>query len=235
MADIADGDALGANHVGFGSWIKISDADAKQIVGYFDIFDENHDVREDSETPSEADVKDEIAIPIVKEQSGLAAWNAMMKSDTKALSALTRGTHNPEDKTEYNPNKVVYGTIDILQTVGQQTSNFAGWAPFRTDTRSGRSLANEDEELQKFFVIPKRGTGNFPTDGLTKGDREKLIKKIRELGAMKPLRTPKSKQGGNLPLSTKVISTPLVHYYQSRYIASILKDCLLYTSDAADE
>ncbi len=226
VADIADGDALGANHVGFGSLVRIPElgAEARQIVGYFDLFDENHDVREDSETPLEADVKDKIAIPIVKEQSGLAAWNALMKSDSKTLSALTRGSHDPEDKKKYNPNKVVYGTIDILQGGGEQTSNFAGWAPFRTDARPGRSLANETEELQKFFVIPKRGTGNFPTDGLTKGDRDKLLKKIRELGAMKPLRTPKSKQGGNLPLSTKVISTPLVHYYQSRYIASILKE-----------
>ena len=223
MADIADGDALGANHVGFGSWVKISGADAKQIVGYFDLFDENHDVRVDSETPLEKDVKDKIAMPIVKEQSGLAAWNAMMKSDTKTLSALTRGSHDPADKKNYNKNKVVYGTIDILQGGGEQTSNFAGWAPFTIESEPGLNLANETEELQKFFVIPPR-KGTFPTEGLTKGDKEKLIEKIRELGAMKPLRTPKSKQGGDLPLSTKVISTPLVHYYQSRYIASILKE-----------
>jgi len=223
VADIADGDALGANHVGFGSWVKISGENARKI-GYFDLFDENHNVKADSETPLEKDVKDEIAIPIVKEQSGLAAWNAMMKSDTKTLSGLTRGSHDPADGEKYNPNKVVYGTIDILQGGGQETANFVGWAPFSQNALPGESLANETEELQKFFVIPPRGTGNLPTEGLTKGDKEKLIKKIRELGAMKPLRTPKSKQGGKLPLSTKVISTPLVHYYQSRYIASILKE-----------
>jgi len=223
VADIADGDSLGTNHVGFGSWVKISGGDPQQ-AGYFDLFDETHNVRGDSKTPLETDVKDKIAIPIVKEQSGMAAWNAMMKSKAKTLNELTKGQNTRPKEDNYNKNKVTKGTISILQGGGEATTNFVGWAPFAPASKSGESLANEEIELQKFHVIPKRASGTFPTEGLTKGDKEKLLKKIRELGAMKPLRTPKSKEGRELPLSTKVISTPLVHYYQSRYIASILKE-----------
>jgi hypothetical protein len=206
VAEITDEAALATNHVGFGSWVK-GDKGPKQIKSYEDVFELDHSFLVIS-TPQEAEVSSYVAPPIVAEQSGLAAWNALMSSPRGVGAAL----------------KETKGTVGILQRGGEESNNYGGWAPFSPNRNSGTSLSNQPLGLQALSPLPLRdGKGNFPQGNLSPNEKKKLAEKVRELAAAMPTK----RHEGQKELYTRtspVASTPLVHYYQSRYIASILKD-----------
>lgn len=206
MAEITDEAALAANHVGFGSWVE-GEKDPIQIKTYEQVFKLDHSIMA-VKTPKETEVSGQVAPPIVAEQSGLAAWNAIMSSP--------RGINTALNETK--------GTIGILQGGGEETVNYSGWAPFKLNRTNGESLADWPPGVQVLSPLPLRGEKrNFPSGNLSDSDKKKLKEKITELAAAMPT---KRFQGQKelYTRTSKIASTPLVHYYQSRYIASILTD-----------
>lgn len=107
------------------------------------------------------------------------------------------------------------GLIKNLKDGGMGTENYQNFDLFSSKPRPGTPFSDKNRSQSKFLPIANidKSLSKF-TDDLTKKQREELGKRFKEFRQVTPLLSS--------DLKKEVVSTPLVHYYQSRYIASML-------------
>jgi len=107
------------------------------------------------------------------------------------------------------------GLIKDLKDGGKGTQNYENFDVFSSKPRPGITFSNKNRSQAKFLPIANNIDTSLSkyTDSLTKKQKEELGKRFGEFGKVTPL---------NGDLKKPVVSTPIVHYYQSRYIASML-------------
>jgi len=200
VATISDVDGLIANHIGFGSHYG-DGTDFKRIKDLSNILDLDFKILEFT-TPKESDVKGQEAVSI-SSQSGLSFIIKVM-ADKKTT---------PASINEFGK-EIEYSTIAELTQ--QNIANYEKWQPWGPKPLQGKGIDDKKRSVYTFNPIPPRLTRSPFTsqDKLSDSETKTLKAGFENLKKVYPL---PSEKGNKI-----VESTPMVHYFLSRYIASLL-------------
>ena len=166
---------------------------------------------------------EEEGLPIEEESEGLSMFENLEEGADafKEGKKVEKEDEEDEDKDE---DERLKGTVhDVLNpTAAIRNSEFNEWSPMafgRRGKKGGKDIRNLPNDDIKVGLPYSRK--NFPTlnkDNLTKGQKERLDQKINAYKRA----VPNSKEARRTKGNERVESTPLVHYYMSRYIAAML-------------
>jgi len=163
----------------------------------------------------------EESITIIEEESeGLS----MFEDLEEGADAFKAGEKIEKEVTEElsSFSGTVHDVLNPQQSPAIRNSEFNEWSPMalgRLGKSGGKDIRNQPNDDIKVGLPYSRK--NFPTlnkDNLTKGQKERLNQKINAYKRA----VPNSKEARRNKGNQRVESTPLVHYYMSRYIAAML-------------
>lgn len=213
------------NNVGFGTLRE----DGLRFDEYEDLFSDL------SKIPNLKKAAGKIARPVVLDGPSALVYLKLQKGGSKSwLEDLDADAFEAGKKIEKEDGKdedipfsgtvhdVLNQTEDTKNATAIRNSEFNEWSPMaqgRTGKKGGKDIRNLPNDDIKVGLPYSRK--NFPTikkDNLTKGQRERLNQKINAYKRA----VPNSKEARRNKGNQKVESTPLVHYYMSRYIAAML-------------
>ena len=200
--DINNIDELKKYQVGFGSYyLKVDEP--MRISRMSDITEvKNLDIG--FTIPTMEQVKGKKAPSIVEDLSGLAFVISVFKKGDPIIPSLKEVL-----KTD-NKNSTLYK----LWSADYKVKNFEKWVPFSPDkVKYGKKITDKSRSQSKYLPIVPINDKLLSQTEISKADNEKLKKGIETLGKSIPLKQDSS---------DTVTSTPMVHYFLSRYIASLL-------------
>ena len=239
MATVSTLDEMRANRVGFGSFIK-RDAEPFRIRSLADVldFDANNKAKKDANgdlvikeftIPLESDEK--VKRQISKPSLGGKRSDDATKYHSSALVHILETLQNNNKAILTSGRDASHGIINDLLQGGESTENYKEFDVFFDKPRAGQPISGgEGRSVAKLLPSAVIGEGSLKKeDSLTKQQKNRLKERFKQLGKTTPLSLENDVVGADgkkrKPTGkTHVASTPMVHYYQSRYIASMLLD-----------
>jgi len=198
---------LNQYRIGFGSYL-VSGGDIRPIKGLAEIGNPG-EVK--FEIPTKTAVKGKKAPSIVKELSGLAFIKEL--SDRSIANPVTTSINNLLQVLDGKLPEYPNCTLAKLYNNDGQLKNFKGWNPFDKKVRYGTKITNKNRSVSKYLPIVEQNMTMQAEKDITEGERNRLKEGVKNLVKSIPLK----------PNNDSIVeSTPMVHYFLSRYIASLL-------------